>query len=164
MLIPTRKQYQNWTIPAKWSFIGGILAIVGLLFSFYSGCWTKEDSSAKYTVLERFADVELTRILEGSTLCCDIKTGVAVFFMPSEGEILLKASDLIGIIPDSTNSSELSFSFTINQRDSSRMFNCKSVGKSEVDIYFFKDHKVFCSKPASIDFRDPSDFCSVIGR
>ncbi len=164
MLIPTRKQYQKWSIPAKWSFIGGILAVIGLLFSFYSGCWSKEESSTKYSALERFADVELTRILEGSTLCCDIKTGEAVFFMPQEGEIFLKASDLIGVIPDTAESHSLSFSFTIDQKDSSMMFDCKSIGKSEVDIYFFKDNKVFCSKPAIIDFRDPNDFCSVVRR
>lgn len=159
MLIPTRKQYQNWSIPAKWSFIGGILAVVGFLFSFYSGCWSKEKSNSGYTALEKFADVEFTRILEGSTLCCDIKTGEAVFFMPFEGEEYLKASNLVGFIPDSVNIAELSFSFSLDLRDSIRKFDCSMVGKKEIDIYFFRDSKVFCSKPAIVDFRDPDDFC-----
>jgi hypothetical protein len=164
MLIPTRKQYQKWSIPAKWSFIGGVLAVVGLLFSFYSGCWSKEESNTKYSALERFADVELITILEGSNLCCDIKTTEAVFFMPEEGKLLLKADTLIWLIPDTVNSSELLFSFSIDPNDSIKSLDCNMVGITEVDIYFFRNSKIFCSKPAIIDFRDPSEFCSALKR
>lgn len=160
-MLPSRKQYNKWGLLAKYTFWSFILTLFGTIFSMYIGCWPKKNSPKQYSVLEHFADVELIKILEGSTLCCDIKTGVAVFFMPQEGEIRLKASDLIGIIPDSTGTSELSFSFTISQKDSTKIFDCKSVGKSEIDIYFFKNNKVFCSKPAIIDFRDPSAFCDL---
>ncbi len=160
MLVPKKKQFQKWSVPSKWSYISGILGVIAFIMAIYFQ-YCSRSKSEEY--IEQWSDVvNVSRILEGSPLCCEIKTAEVIILLPEEGEIKLDASIFIGLIPKSTDPSELSFSYSINIKDSSRVFNCQSLGKSDLNIYFFKLNNIFCAKPAIMDLRDPDDNCSIL--
>ncbi len=111
--------------------------------------------------MEAFGTIVLLKVLENSSLCCDIKTGKFLVFLPFERELQINAKELIGTMPSSVDKSLLKFSFTTDPKDSIRIFNCNDIMIQDIDIYFFNNRKVFCSKPAKLDLRDPLEYCSL---
>ena len=47
-MIPTKKQFMGWTIPSKWSFVGGIAGILSLLLALYAHFNPDTVSTLKY--------------------------------------------------------------------------------------------------------------------
>ena len=158
MFIPKRRQFSKWSVPSKWSYIGGILALSGLFLAIYFWLYPRSNNKMQMEEMEVFANVVIDRVLDGSSLCCDIKTGEIIIFL-DEPELLLNASMLIGFKPDSIDDKSLTFSFSLNQKDSFEIFNCSDVGRRDVDVYFFRNRKIFCSKPAIVNLIDTLDLC-----
>ncbi len=161
MLLPDRYQFRKWSLPAKYSAIGIPIGIVGIILTIYFGCWPSQNRELEYRELNNMAGIVMTRILEGSPLCCEIKTLETIVYLPMELQITLNARVLIGRIPNGTDLKGLSFAYSVDPIDTIKAFDCKMVGKTELNIFFFKNSKVFCSKPAILHLRDPDSFCDI---
>jgi hypothetical protein len=158
MFFPSRKQLNSWNLPSKITYYSFLIAIFSFIFFFILFLL----SNKKYdnNEMNSIAEIIIEKILDGSTLCCDIKTAEVIVYMPQEKAIRINASQLIGEFPDSIKRNSLTFAYSTNKRDSIKKFDCLFVGKKNIDVYFFDNGKLFCSKPAILDFRDPDDFCN----
>lgn len=163
-MIPSWRQYKKWSLPAKVTYISGILAVLGFAISIYLGWFKKSSNSLESYQLEQLASMFISKVLEGSQLCCDIKTAEVQIYMPPEGKILIPASVFIGFMPDIINQQQYSFAYSVDPADSTKIFDCKMVGTNDLYIYFFKDQKSFCSKPGTLILKDPELFCPVFKR
>jgi hypothetical protein len=133
--------------------------LLSLILSIYLGCWHKEKRGLAPNEIAGIANIITKQILEGSTICCDIKTAEIIVNMPEETILSLHVLNLIGEIPKQLNKAELSFAYSEDATDTIKTFDCKMVRRNQVNVFVFMNRKTFCSKIAFVDYRDPLHFC-----
>jgi len=158
-LFPTKKQYKQWSLPSKLGVIGSYITILMVPVGLYWWLYPRPTKSMDIDQVELLANVILSKVLVTSPLCCDVKTSKLLIYLPFDGEIVVPVSTFIGYIPDSMNMTKYSFAFSTNPMDTLRLLDCKMVGSQDLNIFFFENGKALCSKSASLDLRDPLDYC-----